>query len=600
MSSTAMITAGCPEPCDPDLQLLDMPASLLVMIMQHVPLQQRLGVCTRVCHAFHTAAVAATDSISIMKMSSQAQCNNLSEWLQLHGGGVTCLDIQDGRGLSLACWPCPVLRTLNLHKLAVQPGFFSACTSLTRLLLNHPYLHSRKHASSSAAGSNPLAQLSVLCSLQHLDLGAVRPSGPGLLESAVQCEVPGWLVSQLVQLTCLKLRDNLVQSDAALQHLSALSALQHLELSLQGGSRQKPTAAALTGLQQLPQLTALKLTGVPWAINLQSVPAFTVLTALLVLQLGGTTWVDHAVLAAINGLQQLDLSCKPRWAAGGSAAMLAAISQQQGLVRLKFGHHCYRFIGAASCSALTASSHLQHLELESADLPEGAWQQMFPPTRCLPELSHLVLWADDGPTHRPLSEADMQAMVTCCPGLVNLALGPKLLISSATPLQQLTGLSTLQLCAPFQDSAPSFAQLTRLQRLAVESYREADRVTVSGLLQLTVLQQLRDISVTGAAWDLGLAPLVSLKSKRPCYPSDGPCLMVYNKVGHLCCGLSLPWSAGQQHAKMLPTSLHRCRYLWALPGAIICELLMTHKFTTTAERPGGAGCQLSLQRRGKG
>jgi len=183
--------------------------------------------------------------------------------------------------------------------------------------------------------------------------------------------------------------------------------------------------------------------------------------------------------------------------------MLAAVGQQQGLFRLDNRHAwCCSTLCAAACSALTANSHLQHLRLVPCELPVGAWQQMFPPTRCLPKLSYLCLCADTvgpyaqaGPT-QPLSEADMQAMVTCCPGLVSLALGSKLQVSSAMPLQQLTRLRSLELCASFRDSAASFAQLTRLQRLAVKSNGEADWVTVSGLLQLTVLRQLRSIAPT--------------------------------------------------------------------------------------------------------
>jgi len=169
-------------------------------------------------------------------------------------------------------------------------------------------VQSSPHASNSAAGGNPLTQLSVLCSMQHLEIDNVRsaPSNPG-------CGFPGSLLSELVQLTCLKLRCNQVQSDAALQHLSALSARQHLELNLQGQNQQKLTAAAVTGLQQLPQLTALKLSRVPWAINLHSMPAFTVLTALRVLYLEGSTSVDPAVLATISQLQKLELQCRGSW-----------------------------------------------------------------------------------------------------------------------------------------------------------------------------------------------------------------------------------------------------------------------------------------------
>jgi len=449
-------------------------------------------------------------------MSSQEQSDNLLEWIQLHGGGITCLDIQDGRGASLASLPCPVLRDLNLQGMFLQPGLFitCTCTSLTRLLLASWYLLSSQHATRSAAVSNPLTQLSVLRSLQHLDLdfSAGCPLASLLtsryMDGALIYEFPGRLLSQLVQLTCLKLRHNQVQSDAALQHLSALSALQHLELSLQSWTKQKPTAAALTGLQQLPQLTALKVLSVPWAINLHSMPAFAVLTALRVLQLRGSPSVDPAVLAAISGLQQLDLTCRGPWDAEGSAAMLAAVGQQQGLVKLEVCHPwCCSTLCAAACAVLTASSHLQHLLLLQCELPVGAWQQMFPPTRCLPELRHLSLCAEGGPT-QPLSETDLQAMVSCCTGLDSLALGPKLPVSSATPLLQLTGLTTLQLCAPFKDSAPSLAQLASLQRLVVKSNGGADRVTVAGLLQLTVLQQLRHLEVTGTAYDSGLAPVL--------------------------------------------------------------------------------------------
>jgi len=494
-----------------DLQLLDLPASVLIIILQDVPIHQRLGVCTRVCHAFYTAAVAATNSISITRMRSQAQCDNVVKWLQLHGGGVTCLDIQDGGGFCLACRPCPALEDLNLCSLSVQPGFVSACTCLTRLLLTGCRLQSSPHASSSAAGGNPLIQLSVLCSLQHLELDNVR-SPP----ATSCCDFPGSLLSQLVQLTCLNLWDKQVQSDAALQHLSAMSALQHLELNLEGGGRQKPTAAALTGLQQLPQLTALKLSSVPWAINLHTMPAFTVLTALRVLQLQGSPSVDPAVLATISQLQHLDLACWDPWDAEGSAAMLAAVGQQHELIQLKIcSHSRWSVPSAAAYSALTASSHLQCLQLGGAEFPAGAWQQMFPLTRCLPELSQLFLYSLEGPV-QPVSQADIQAMVSCCPGLVSLQLIQKLAVSSATPLQQLTGLTTLKLCTSFQDSTPSIAKLTGLQELVLHSSGQADQVTASGLLQLTALQQLRSsyISVAAGACEPGLRSLGIKDSTR--------------------------------------------------------------------------------------
>jgi len=527
-----MITADGPEPCVIDSQLLDLPASVLTMILQNVPLLQRLGVCTRVCHALHTAAVAvAIDSISITRMRSQAQCDNVVKWLQLHGGGVTSLDIQHGGGFCLACLPWPALQDLNLCSLSVQAGFVSTCTGLTRLLLTGCCLLSSPHASSKAAGGNPLTQLSVICSLQHLELDNVRSalSHPGY-------EFPGSLMSQLVQPTCLKLQCNLVQSDAALQHLSALSALQHLKLNLQDRSHQQPTAAALTGLKQLPQLTALKLVRVPWAINLHTMPGFTVLTALRVLHLEDITSVDPAVLATSSQLQELELACWDPWDAEGAAAMLAAIGQLHELVKLEICHNrCWSTPSAAAYSALTASSHLQHLKSRGCSFPAGAWQQMFPPTRCLPDLRQLDLYPA-GRQVQPLSQADIQALVSCCPGLGSLILGRQLPVETATPLQQLTGLTSLGMCASFEDSAPCLAQLATLQRLVVQSKALPDRVTVSGLLQLTALQQLCHLQVIGAAFDPGLTPglRTTTDSGRSVFLEVGPVWFV----------LSLPWSVG--------------------------------------------------------
>jgi len=162
------------QPCS-CTQLMDTPAALLPSILRHVPLQERLGVCTLVGRSFHAAAVAATHSISMMSMSTQAQCDQLSEWLQRHGGGITAIETQgySKHLLSLASLPCPLLTDLNLLQVSLQPGCFSVCTSLTRLVLKPRNMQSSPHASSSA-DRNPLTQLSVLSSLQHLGLGMVR------------------------------------------------------------------------------------------------------------------------------------------------------------------------------------------------------------------------------------------------------------------------------------------------------------------------------------------------------------------------------------------------------------------------------------------
>jgi len=378
-------------------QLLDMPVAVLAIIIQAVPVQDRMGVCTRVCRAFHAAAVAATTSIQLQK------------------------------------------GTVQLESLRPLQG-------LTELVMDSCRVISSPHATISA-GINPLTQLSGVSGLKHLSLADVRVNCSVANPAGFVLEFPSSLLSHLVQLTYLKLGQGQVQTDAALQHLSAVSALKHLDLDLSGWY-QELTAAALTGLQHLQKLTALKLYPVTWDINLQSMPAIIMLTALRVLDLHSSSSVDPSVLAGLSQLQKVYQACPIPWDAEDCAAMLASIGRQHELRQLNIRNvHCWSSPSAAAYSALTASSQLQHLEVLSGELPAGAWQQMFQPSRRLPDLRYLGLHGDnETPWQHPaqrLGAADMQAMVSCCPALETLILGPQIRVLTSAPLQQLTGLRSL-------------------------------------------------------------------------------------------------------------------------------------------------------------
>jgi len=488
------------------MQILDVPVALLANILQYVPLHERLGVCTRVCRSFHAAAVEATNNISIV--STQERCDDVVQWLQRHGSGVTALKAQRSRHELtpfLASLPCPLLMDFEGEGLSLQPGFFTACTGLTRLLLAGCWVQDSPNATSSVGAGSPLMQLSVLTSLQHLGLSSVSGGSSVTNLRGTELALPSSLLSHLVQLTYLQL--SFVGSDAPLQHLSALTALQHLDLCFRKFGQLHATADVLTGLQFLQDLTALKLHSAPWPIDVHSMPALTALTALRVLQLLHSTSTNPAVLAGFRQLQQLELTGQNPWDAEGSAALLAAIGQQPQLTRLRL-HPCrvWSAPSAAAFSALTASSHLQHLELLQCDFPVGAWQHMFPPNKCLPELRHLCLRGDQYAVGaQQLSPADVQARASCCPALVSLGLGRQFPVSTAAPFGALTALTSLWLHSSFQDNAPMLAQLTGLQQLFLSEKTPGEQVTVSGLLQLTVLQQLQQLSVQGAFGDSGLA-----------------------------------------------------------------------------------------------
>jgi len=347
---------------------------------------------------------------------------------------------------------------------------------LTELVMDSCRVQSSPHASTSA-DINPLTQLSGVSGLKHLSLADVRGNCSVANPGGFLLEFPSSLLAHLVQLTYLKLGPGQVQTDAALQHLSAVSALKHLDLDLSWWASPESTAPALSGLQHLQQLTALDLTALyqeTWGINMQSMPAIAVLTALRVLKLHSGSSVDPSVLAGLSQLQELYLACRDPWDAEDCAAMLAGIGQQQGLLRLNIhGFHCWSSPSAAAYSALTASSQLQHLELLSDELPAGAWQQMFQPARRLPELRYLGFeGGDTTPWQHPaqrLGAADMQAMVSCCPALETLKLGPQISVLTLGPVQQLTSLRSVYVYAPFKDNTAPLAKITGLQRLVLRS-----------------------------------------------------------------------------------------------------------------------------------
>jgi len=492
----------------------DVSQDLLVLIMQLVPIQQRMGNCARVCRNFQAAAVAATISSSSITVhpSSQERCDSFVRWLKQHGSSVMQIKIECHGRYSLSQLPCPQLCHLDLSGMELGPIFtkqdsLSSRTNLTRLVLS-------KCAAPGMSGNlASLLTLTKLTKLQHLDLSIeVQPSAGGLA-------FPGELLLHLVQLTYLQLSASQLKSSGALQHLSALSALQHLSMDLS----YVLDPGDVSGLQGLQQLTALRLQCVwYWPISSEILPALTQLTALRLLHLQRIQSVDPAVLAEYSQLQELELhfSNGVTWTAEQTAALLAAVGQQHELTKLQI--KCYRpwhTPSAAAYSALTASSRLQHLELANCNLPAAAWQQMFPSTRRLPELQYISLNKGSvslsvGPKEfLQLCRSDMQAMVSCCPGLVSLALCRGLGASSVALLRQLTGLKQLTLCTAgrvhFQDTALNLAQLTGLQdlRLFLQNSEEPGRVTPSALLQLTGLQQLQLLHISGAAFDPWLEAL---------------------------------------------------------------------------------------------
>jgi hypothetical protein len=169
-------------------------------------------------------------------------------------------------------------------------------------------------------------------------------------------------------------------------------------------------------------------------------------------------------------------------------------------------------LSPAACAALTASSALHALQLQHAELPEGALPCMFPAGRVLPSLRQLHL-QDINPdlTRHCLRDADLQRLVACATGLTGLTLLRCLHSGvSLEPLLQLPGLQHLELSHLHGDSgARVMAQLTVLRRLC----NNDANLSPAGLMRLSALRRLTHLHVHCSAEAGALPRLVQLRSQ---------------------------------------------------------------------------------------
>lgn len=131
-------------------------------------------------------------------------------------------------------------------------------------------------------------------------------------------------------------------------------------------------------------------------------------------------------------------------------------------------------------------------------LPAGVWQYVFPAGRKLPHLRDLNICTYQGLADpAPLSawgEADISALVSCCPNLRKI---PYLTLqhgSHVSELHKLTALTSLDLTygtggvAAVEESLKALADVTQLQKLNVSVVNQD--LTVTNLLSLTSLTAL--------------------------------------------------------------------------------------------------------------
>jgi hypothetical protein len=132
------------------------------------------------------------------------------------------------------------------------------------------------------------------------------------------------------------------------------------------------------------------------------------------------------------------------------------------------------------------------------------WQHVFPANRCLSHLTRLELDLPEPAESGAWDVADVSCFVSCCPHVVEIdALVLQREPDVSSRLHDLTALTSLEVhyvpsdmwtVSSFHASLKGIAAVTQLERLRVrDTIRDGD-VTIAGLLPLTSLTKLTELS----------------------------------------------------------------------------------------------------------
>jgi hypothetical protein len=316
-------TTAVPQVCIMS-SLASLPDEVLKLVMQHVPLQDRLGSCCLVSKRLHAAATAATQDLS-WKSADPSSTQSAIQWITHYGQHLTSLLWWSSNSWPHQQLPCPNLQKLfivsSIAQLGAtaggQPGVLHICTNLTRLDL---------HCCGAVQGV-VVDGLSSLVRLQHFELGSTSffREVNGLCSATLPC---------MQQLTFLKVRSLSVQN---LLELAALPSLYELHLHVAGDG----------------------------AVGPDSVPALAFPASVKKLVL--LSPVEAGLLSLVPaGLQDLRVECGVEGLVEGPGSLLSCITRFTHLTQLSILPNPVSALmwppAGPAYSALTASSNLAALE----------------------------------------------------------------------------------------------------------------------------------------------------------------------------------------------------------------------------------------------
>jgi len=307
-----------------------LPGELLARVLQHVPVDQRLGVCAVVSTTWHAAAIAATTSIAVehstfSRNRDTTRLSALPPWLQKYGAAAQLSALKLHIANTVSCsfctalsmvlpalehltslnltgyWQYPVLEHLSsLHHL--QDLVMGCGTELDHIIKTLPVTLTSLAFRDSTQPISEDEPLPEICTLHHLtNLQCLSVKGRCASISFAE-------VAKLLQLRTIILRahqpDVTFVIHSPLSELGCLTGLQHLNLSKWMtflNSRVELSAADCAAVTASSQLTHLNLSLwqlAPWQCSAMF-PAGRKLPNLLELHVGPSFLHSPAATAAI-------------------------------------------------------------------------------------------------------------------------------------------------------------------------------------------------------------------------------------------------------------------------------------------------------------
>jgi Leucine-rich repeat (LRR) protein len=454
------------------------------LILQELPLWQRLWWGALVCTSWADAAIAATvdPTSKQLELTSSRHAKAYHSWCVKHQAYVKIIFYGDMRvmGSPVDHNHLQVLSINTSYTVRLAPssgqwrGLLPNPTALTSLQLINTSVYGWREAALQLTG------------LQSLHITDVK------VKDTPEPHIPGQHLGLLQQLTYLGLKGEGAVTTVALQQLSSLPQLKELTLASalwadgkEDGLELAAVNSSIRHLQCLTNLFLFELVPVPRGISK--------LAALEELKTSLCPGVQSECFGGGTNLKSLTFQSSPVTGEEAQGQLLQHLGRMKHLTHL--GIHssltdCWGGVPLLAFGGITASSSLQHLSLNSCSLPEGAWRSIFRQghDQQLTALTDLSLQF----SAPKLATNDIKRMVRACPNLRTLdawyAVQPRASLLALTKLTALTLLHVSQVTT--ESAVRTLAQLSGLRELRVRQPSEVSRVS---RLHLTALKQLRQL-----------------------------------------------------------------------------------------------------------